>query len=133
MGLVCLGLMGLVCLPGSQRFIRLARRTGLMCLGLMGLVCLVCLGLVCLANGRDCSNNCVKSSVRIREALILLGFRGKAAFESVLADSSYFPTDLAFEDLLYVAANAYERKTGKKFLSMPAFNFETGSNKQGWQ
>lgn len=21
----------------------------------------------------------------------------------------------------------------KKFLSMPAFNFETGSNKQGWQ
>ena len=58
---------------------------------------------------------------------------GKEAYQSVLSDPSNFPTDLAFEDLLYVAANAYERKTGKRFLSTPAFNFETGSNKQGWQ
>lgn len=58
---------------------------------------------------------------------------GKEAYQSVRSDPSNFPADLAFEDLLYVAANAYERKTGKRFLSTPAFNFETGSNKQGWQ
>ncbi|MCO6491793.1 MAG: DUF4240 domain-containing protein [Phaeodactylibacter sp.] len=59
---------------------------------------------------------------------------GKEAYQSVLSDPlSNFPADLAFEELLYVAANAYEHKTGKKFLSTPAFNFETGKNEQGWQ
>ena len=58
---------------------------------------------------------------------------GKEAYQNVLSDPSNFPDDLTFEDLLYVAANAYERKAGKRFLSTPAFNFETGSNKQGWQ
>ncbi|MCO6488559.1 MAG: DUF4240 domain-containing protein [Phaeodactylibacter sp.] len=58
---------------------------------------------------------------------------GKEAYLSVLADPSKFPSGLAFENLLYVAAKAYERKTEKRFLSTPAFNFETGSNKQGWQ
>ena len=58
---------------------------------------------------------------------------GKEAFESVLANPMRFPVDLTFEDLLYIGSIAYERKTGKKFLSTPAFNFETGSNKDGWE
>ena len=58
---------------------------------------------------------------------------GKEFFNAVLTNPTKFPTDLAFEDLLYVAEMAFERKTGKKFISAPAFNFETGSNHQGWQ
>lgn len=58
---------------------------------------------------------------------------GQAYFQKVLNEPAQFPIDLTFEDLLYTAGNAYERKTGKKFRSVPAYNFETGSNKQGWQ
>jgi hypothetical protein len=58
---------------------------------------------------------------------------GEVYFQQVLAEPVQFPTELTFEDLLYVAGTAYERKTGKKFLSVPAFNFETGSNKEAWQ
>lgn len=58
---------------------------------------------------------------------------GKEAYQSVLFDPSIIPADLTFEGLLYIAVNAYERKTGKRFLSTPAFNFETSSNQQGWQ
>ncbi|MBV6443386.1 MAG: hypothetical protein EPGJADBJ_05125 [Saprospiraceae bacterium] len=58
---------------------------------------------------------------------------GKEAYQRVLKDPTGFPSDLTFEDLLYVAGLAYERKTGKQFVSVPAYNFETGSNKQGWQ
>ena len=58
---------------------------------------------------------------------------GQELYQKTLVDPSHFPTDQTFEDLLYVASKAYERKTGKKFLSVPAYNFETGSNKQAWQ
>ncbi len=57
---------------------------------------------------------------------------GSAFYKDVLANPSKFSTDLTFEDLLYVAGMAYERKTGKKFISAPAYNFETGSNREGW-
>lgn len=57
---------------------------------------------------------------------------GKVAYQSVSAEPAKFPTDLTFENLLYVAGAAYERKTGKKFISIPAYNFETGSNTEGW-
>ena len=58
---------------------------------------------------------------------------GKDAYQNVLIEPDKFPTNLTFETLLYVAGRAYERKTGKKFNSTPAYNFETGNNKQGWQ
>lgn len=58
---------------------------------------------------------------------------GKDAYDGVINEPKKFPTNLSFETLLYVAARAYERKTGKKFNSTPAYNFETGSNKQGWE
>lgn len=56
---------------------------------------------------------------------------GETYFRKVLTEPAQFPTDLTFEDLLFVAGAAYERKTGKKVLSVPAYNFETGSNEQG--
>jgi len=40
---------------------------------------------------------------------------------------------LTFEPLLYVAMTAYKRKTGKEFMILPAFNYETYSNKAGWE
>ncbi len=58
---------------------------------------------------------------------------GKEAYDSVLIEPTKFPTNLTFETLLYVAGRAYDRKTGNKFNSTPAYNFETGNNKQGWQ
>ena len=57
---------------------------------------------------------------------------GQEYFQNTLVNPCQFPTDQTFEDLLYVAGIAYERKTGKKFLSVSAYNFETGSNKKGW-
>lgn len=57
---------------------------------------------------------------------------GQEVFENVLQHPEQFPTDLSFEDLLYAASTAYERKTGKQFVSAPAFNVETGSNTSGW-
>jgi hypothetical protein len=58
---------------------------------------------------------------------------GRDAYRRVLATPLEFPVNLAFEGLLYVAAKAYQRKTGKKFVSSPAYNFETGSNRKGWE
>lgn len=58
---------------------------------------------------------------------------GRVYFHDVLTNPSQFPTDLTFEDLLYVAGTAYKRKTGKNFQTVPAYNFETGSNQNGWQ
>ena len=57
---------------------------------------------------------------------------GREFFEKILNDPTAFPTELTFESLLYVASAAFERKTGKKFIAAPAFNFETGSNKAAW-
>jgi len=58
---------------------------------------------------------------------------GKDAFESVLANPASFPVDLTFEALLYVAGEAYQMATGKEFLPIPAFNFETGGNAEAWE
>lgn len=58
---------------------------------------------------------------------------GQETFEEVLNDPKEMFKDLTFESLLSVAASAYERKTGKIFIYVPSFNFETYSNKDGWQ
>ncbi len=57
---------------------------------------------------------------------------GKECFEEVLADPSQFPEDAEFEAILYVAGTAYERKTGKEYSHIPATDYETFSNTQGW-
>lgn len=57
---------------------------------------------------------------------------GQIYYENVLKNPSEMPLDLTFEPLLYIAMNAYKRKTGKAFMAVPAFNYETYSNQAGW-
>lgn len=58
---------------------------------------------------------------------------GKEAFEQVLQNPALMPKDLTFETLLSVAPKAYRLKTGARLSYLPAFNYETYSNKEGWQ
>jgi hypothetical protein len=57
---------------------------------------------------------------------------GRAFYEDILSNPSKM-FDLSFEPLLYVAWDAYKRKTSKEWDYIPAYNFETFSNKAGWQ
>lgn len=57
---------------------------------------------------------------------------GQTYYENVLHNPEQMPKDLTFEPLLYIALVAYERKTGKNFIAISAYNYETYSNKQGW-
>jgi hypothetical protein len=60
--------------------------------------------------------------------------RGRAVYDAVLADPVQMPKDTQFEPLLYVAASAYERKTGLDddgSLDSPV-SFETFANEAGW-
>ncbi|MCB9291542.1 MAG: hypothetical protein H6559_00185 [Lewinellaceae bacterium] len=52
--------------------------------------------------------------------------------KSQLRPPAEMPKDLTFEALLYIPAEAYERKTGKKYDYSPGFPIETYSNEQGW-
>ena len=58
---------------------------------------------------------------------------GRDFYEKVLRDPAQMPAGLSFARLLSVAAKAYERKTGKAFVHIPAFNYETYSNEAGWR
>ena len=58
---------------------------------------------------------------------------GKEFYENVLKNPKKMPSDLTFEPLLYVAMEAYKRKTGKEFMAVSAYNYETYSNKGGWK
>ena len=58
---------------------------------------------------------------------------GKDFYQNVLNNPSEMPKDLTFEPLLYVALNAYKRKTGNEFMFIPVHNYETYSNKEGWK
>ncbi len=57
---------------------------------------------------------------------------GKAVFQEVLEKPSEMPKDLTFEPLLRLASQAYQQKTGKKFVYLPSVSFETYSNEQAW-
>lgn len=57
---------------------------------------------------------------------------GQTYYENVLRNPEQMPEDLTFEPLLYIALTAYKRKTGKDFIAVSAYNYETYSNKQGW-
>lgn len=41
--------------------------------------------------------------------------------------------DVTFESLLYLPQEAYEKKTGEKMVYIPLFNYETYSNRKGWE
>jgi hypothetical protein len=58
---------------------------------------------------------------------------GPKYYEKVLKNPQLMPPDLTFEPLLYTALKAYKRKTGKSFTPVYAYNYETYSNKKGWQ
>ena len=57
---------------------------------------------------------------------------GKDYFNHILTHPNEMPNDLDFAPLLRVAKKAYERKTGKNMTILPAYNYETHSNTQGW-
>jgi len=58
---------------------------------------------------------------------------GKEYYEKVLNDPSQMPNEIVFEPLLYLADDAFEMKMGIPFNYMPTYNYETQSNKAGWQ
>jgi hypothetical protein len=58
---------------------------------------------------------------------------GKNAYQEVLKNPLSMPKDTTFEDILYVASAAYERKMSKKYNYAPTYPIETYSNKVGWQ
>lgn len=57
---------------------------------------------------------------------------GKKTYEAVLKDPVLMPKDLTFESLLYLASDAYFKKTGKEFEYFSTIPIETYSNKAGW-
>jgi hypothetical protein len=57
---------------------------------------------------------------------------GRAFFEEVLADPAAMPKDLEFESLLYLARDAYEKKTGDELDHQSPVSFESFSNAAGW-
>ena len=58
---------------------------------------------------------------------------GRDFYQKVLKNPTKMPKEVTFEPLLYIVMDAYKRKTGKEFMSIPAFNYETYSNKEGWK
>lgn len=58
---------------------------------------------------------------------------GQEYYEKTLQNPHLMPSDLTFEPILYIAMKAYEQKTGKNFSPVSAYNYETYSNKEGWQ
>ena len=58
---------------------------------------------------------------------------GKDYYEKVLNAPAQMPEDIVFEPLLYLADDAFEMKMNVPFNYMPTFNYETQSNKSGWQ
>ncbi|MEM1317333.1 MAG: DUF4240 domain-containing protein [Pseudomonadota bacterium] len=57
---------------------------------------------------------------------------GRELFESLISTPSKMVQGLEFEALLYIAANAWERKTGDEMDFMATVSYETFSNETGW-
>ncbi len=57
---------------------------------------------------------------------------GEVYFKKALAKPASIPQDLTFEPLLHLASLAYQKKTGLQFVHIPAYDFETYGNEQGW-
>lgn len=58
---------------------------------------------------------------------------GPAYYERILQNPEGWPVDSEFESVLYLAANAYERKTkGEEYPHVSEPSFETYSNLAGW-
>ena len=57
---------------------------------------------------------------------------GRELYEHVLDHPEDMPKDLTFEALLYLADEAHQKKTGHSLDHVPAFNYETFFNAEGW-
>ncbi|MEM8528792.1 MAG: DUF4240 domain-containing protein [Bacteroidota bacterium] len=59
--------------------------------------------------------------------------KGKTFFEEVLRHPEKMPAEADFEGLLYVAREAYERKTGREYNFIPSFIYESFFNQNLWK
>ena len=58
---------------------------------------------------------------------------GEQLYTRVLENPPEFPMDIEFESLLYLAPEAYERKTGAEYNHVAEPSYETFSNVEGWR
>ncbi|UYG95281.1 DUF4240 domain-containing protein [Cytobacillus firmus] len=57
---------------------------------------------------------------------------GKEYFDDCLNNPQNMPKDNSFEPLLYIASEAYTRRSGKEFEYITGCDYETFSNAAGW-
>ena len=58
---------------------------------------------------------------------------GQTVYETAVSDPGAFPKNLEFESILYIAATAYEMKTGENYEHIAKPSYETYSNTDGWR
>lgn len=58
---------------------------------------------------------------------------GRDLYEAALADPAQMPKNAEFKSLLYLSAIAYERRTGRAFDHVPATDYKTFANEDGWK
>ena len=58
---------------------------------------------------------------------------GAAVYYRILDNPAEMPAEVTFEPLLYVAREAFLKKTGEEMVYVPLFNYETYGNKEGWK
>jgi len=58
---------------------------------------------------------------------------GRELFDAVLGDPRQTPKGIDFEPLLYLAAQAYEEKTGDEYEYDSPISYESFSNIEGWR
>ncbi len=58
---------------------------------------------------------------------------GQEYYENILQNPTELSNEISFEPLLHLADDAYQLKTGKAMNYIPAYNYETYSNKEAWQ
>lgn len=57
---------------------------------------------------------------------------GEEIYDEALADPREMPEDMEFEALLYIASEAYERKTGETYEHVTQYSPETFANEEAW-
>jgi hypothetical protein len=57
---------------------------------------------------------------------------GRGLYESVLETPAEMPQEMEFESLLYLAANAFEEKTGDSYEHVTPVDHESFQNEAGW-
>ena len=58
---------------------------------------------------------------------------GRAYYEEVEKNPSALDANIDFEQILSIAAEAYNKKTGREFEYSPLYNYETKSNLDKWK